>query len=179
MSGFIAVDLLYLLLPAAVANMAPVLVRKWNLLNFLDTPLDGGLMVGSKPLLGTHKTLRGLVSGIIAGVCVTGLQSLLSPTRFDLVNYPDVWLILGILLGAGALIGDAIKSFFKRRVGVIEGSPWVPFDQVDFGIGAIIFILPILWLGWPLSVTAIASLALGHILIVRLGHALGWRKEKW
>jgi CDP-2,3-bis-(O-geranylgeranyl)-sn-glycerol synthase len=179
MTQYLAIDLLYLLLPAAVANMAPVIVRKWGIMSFLDTPLDAGLMINKKPFLGTHKTLRGLVSGIIAATCVTGVQALLAPTMFDVVDYHQVWLVLGILLGAGALIGDAAKSFFKRRVGVPEGSPWVPFDQIDFGIGSIIFILPIVWLGWPVSVAAVALLALGHVLTVRTGHILGWRKEKW
>lgn len=173
------VDVLYLVLPAAVANMAPVIVRKFGLLKFLDHPLDGGLRVGHKPLLGTHKTWRGLISGIIAGLLVTGIQALIAPTGFDLVVYSEVWLPLGILMGAGALLGDAFKSFLKRRIGVPEGSPWVPYDQIDFGIGALVFSLPIVQLGWPLSLSAIVVLAVGHIAIVRIGHALRWRKEKW
>ncbi len=179
MSGLIVIDLLYLLLPAALANMAPVIAKRLGMLAFLDHPIDGGLKIHGKPFLGAHKTWRGLVSGIVGGIIVTGIQALVGPTRFDLVVYADVWLPLGAMLGAGALIGDALKSFFKRRVGIPEGSPWVPYDQIDFGIGAIVFALPFVQLGWPLSFTAVAAFALGHVLIVRIGYLIGWRKERW
>ncbi|KAA0006124.1 MAG: CDP-archaeol synthase, partial [Thermoplasmata archaeon] len=38
----------------------------------------------------------------------------------------------------GALLGDIVESFFKRRVGKERGEDWIPFDQVDFLIGALI-----------------------------------------
>lgn len=175
----IPLDLLYLMLPAGVANMAPVIVRKLGLLKFLDKPIDFGMMFRGKPLLGSHKTWRGLVSGIIAGIIITGAQALLAPMPFDLVDYGSVWLVLGVLMGAGALVGDAFKSFLKRRIGVPSGSPWLPYDQIDFGVGALVFISPIIWLGWPYSVFAVALLAVCHILIVRIGFWLHLRNERW
>jgi CDP-2,3-bis-(O-geranylgeranyl)-sn-glycerol synthase len=39
----------------------------------------------------------------------------------------------------GALLGDVIESFFKRRVGKDRGQDWIPFDQLDFLVGALIF----------------------------------------
>lgn len=179
MSNWILVDLAYLLLPAAIANMAPVIARRIRFLDFLNHPIDGRLKLNGKPVLGNHKTWRGLVSGIVAGIVVTGIQALIGPTSFDLVVYRDVWLPLGAMLGAGALIGDAFKSFLKRRVGIPEGSPWVPYDQIDFGIGAVIAALPFVQLGWPISFTAIAVLAFCHVLIVRIGYLVGLRNEKW
>lgn len=38
--------------------------------------------------------------------------------------------------------GDAAKSFFKRRVHVPPGKPWVPFDQLDFVIGVFALLTP-------------------------------------
>jgi hypothetical protein len=32
---------------------------------------------------------------------------------------------------------DSVKSFVKRRVGIAPGAPWIPFDQLDFVIGAL------------------------------------------
>ena len=39
----------------------------------------------------------------------------------------------------GALIGDIIESFFKRRIGKGRGEDWIPFDQIDFILGALFF----------------------------------------
>jgi len=39
----------------------------------------------------------------------------------------------------GALIGDIIKSFFKRRIGKKRGQDWIPFDQIDFILGVLFF----------------------------------------
>ena len=39
----------------------------------------------------------------------------------------------------GALIGDIIESFFKRRVGIERGKNWIPFDQLDFILGVLFF----------------------------------------
>ncbi len=174
-----AAQLLYLMLPAAIANMAPVIVRKFRLMESLNTPIDSGLTWRGKPFLGPHKTWRGLISGVIAAVLVTGVQALVGPTSFDLVDYPRYWFALGLLLGMGALVGDVFKSLLKRRVGVPSGSPWVPYDQLDFGVGAVIFMLPVVRLGWASSVAAVALLAAGHVIVVRTGYLLKWRKERW
>ena len=37
----------------------------------------------------------------------------------------------------GALCGDIIESFFKRRVGKNRGENWIIFDQLDFILGAV------------------------------------------
>ena len=42
----------------------------------------------------------------------------------------------------GALGGDALKSYFKRKKGIQSGQPWFPFDQIDLILGAIICTLP-------------------------------------
>jgi CDP-2,3-bis-(O-geranylgeranyl)-sn-glycerol synthase len=61
----------------------------------------------------------------------------------SIVDYSRVNpLILGSLLGLGAIIGDSVKSFFKRQFNVAPGSSWVPFDQIDYILGGLIFSLP-------------------------------------
>jgi len=37
----------------------------------------------------------------------------------------------------GALLGDIVESFFKRRKGIERGKDWIPFDQLDFIIGVL------------------------------------------
>ena len=39
----------------------------------------------------------------------------------------------------GALLGDIIESFFKRRIGKKRGEDWIPFDQIDFILGVFFF----------------------------------------
>ncbi len=42
------------------------------------------------------------------------------------------------------MTGDAVKSFFKRRAGVPPGGRWIPADEIDFIIGAMLLGSP--WL---------------------------------
>ncbi len=59
-----------LLLLLAVANGTPVIVKKL-LGDFLAYPLDGGMtFYDNRPLLGSSKTIRGIVTSVVAtSVC--------------------------------------------------------------------------------------------------------------
>ncbi len=70
----VIVQILYFFLPAYLANMSPVLVRRW--FSALAIPIDGGKTLWGKRLLGDHKTWRGLLAGVIAGMLVFELQRL-------------------------------------------------------------------------------------------------------
>jgi CDP-2,3-bis-(O-geranylgeranyl)-sn-glycerol synthase len=61
---------------------------------------------------------------------------------FSSINF----IVYGFLSGMGALLGDAIKSFFKRRVNIKPGSTWFPFDQIDYIVGGILFLMPLIML---------------------------------
>jgi CDP-2,3-bis-(O-geranylgeranyl)-sn-glycerol synthase len=52
------------------------------------------------------------------------------------VDYAAEPILPGLLMGIGAGPGDAVKSFFKRRLGICPGVPWLGFDQLDFFLGA-------------------------------------------
>ena len=128
--------------PAGIANIAPLFAARMPLIKHINTPVDLGKSWQGRRLLGDHKTWRGLLSGVVAAVLTTGLQMLLY-ANFSWVrsvsgsidySRPGV-LVLGALLGAGALVGDMIKSFFKRQIGVASGKSWFPFDQIDYIIG--------------------------------------------
>lgn len=127
---------LYFMLPAYIANMSPVLF-KW--MPLFDKPIN-------TKLFGEHKTLRGIIIGTLSGIAVIFFQYKIEPTVehfviFNLKQFQIHQLILiGIAFGLGALIGDLIKSFFKRRIGIKEGQVWFPFDQLDFVIGALLTI---------------------------------------
>lgn len=169
------------MLPAYVANMAPVIVKRINIFN---VPIDYGKKgKDGKPLFGPHKTWRGLIAAVIFGAAVFALQQRLYAYDFwrsiSLFNYPEQPAMLGVFLGLGAILGDLVKSFFKRRHNVASGKPWIPFDQLDFVVGALVlssvFYIPPVWV---YGVLLVASPLL-HILVNHLAFYLHIRKEKW
>lgn len=113
---------IWFILPAYFANSSPVLFGKIFRGKF---PIDFGKTWNKKPVLGKGKTWPGFLGGILIGTLVGFLQG-----RF----------LAGIFLSVGALVGDLIKSFAKRRMGIASGKSWLILDQLDFIIGALLFV---------------------------------------
>lgn len=174
---------IYFILPAYFANMCPVIFAKFGWLRPLAKPIDGGEMMNGQPLFGANKTWRGLAAGIIGACLITFAQALLylwPPTRqISLFDYPNGWLPLGILAGAGAIVGDLIKSFFKRRIGIKAGDSWIFFDQLDFILGFFIFTSLIFWPGWSIFITICLLTLILHPLTNITGYLIGWKKVWW
>lgn len=144
------------ILPAYIANMMPVVFR-W--VPFAGQPI-------SKKLFGEHKTYRGFIFGILGAIATMYFQK-----RADAI-------FIGALFGIGALGGDLVKSYFKRRIGIPEGSPWIPFDQLDFALGALIAISP--WLTpSPLHFIILLITPILHFTTNVLGYFLGLKKVWW
>jgi CDP-2,3-bis-(O-geranylgeranyl)-sn-glycerol synthase len=160
-------QLVYFMAPAYVANMAPPFVRYWTGWN---PPINARR-------LGSHKTVVGFALGVLAAVLVTFLQSRLA-WNGALADY-DGWLDLGGRLGVGAMAGDSVKSFFKRRRGVAPGRTWIPFDQLDFVAGALLLAWPRAALGWTDVAIILVLSVVGHILVNHLGYWLGVRDAPW
>ena len=169
-------SLVYLLLPAYIANMAPVLSRPW--FKHLAIPIDNNRWWQGQPLFGNHKTWRGILVGIAAAIFVALLQSILTPTT-QYANYERAWLLIGIAMGLGALGGDLIKSFFKRRQGFPPGARWIPWDQIDFVIGALIFITPLVHITLTNEITILIGSFLGHVVVNRIGYLLEIKETPW
>ena len=135
---------LYFALPGAIANMAPVFAAKGNWAPFLDKPVDFGLTVRGRRILGDHKTFRGFVFGYVFAQVFIFLQAWLYHSvegvrEFSNIDYQELSLVvLALLMTLGALGGDAIKSFFKRQIGIKPGHTWVPFDQIDSVLGLMV-----------------------------------------
>lgn len=129
-------------LPAGIANMSPVFANKIPILNQWKTPIDFGKSWRGKRLLGNNKTWRGLVFGTAMAALTALLIGLFTnPTaRLDI---HATFVFAGALMGMGALLGDAVESFFKRRRGMGPGNSWFPFDQIDYIIGGLVVIYPI------------------------------------
>ncbi|MFC1801695.1 CDP-archaeol synthase [Nanoarchaeota archaeon] len=170
---------LYYFLPAYFANMAPVILKK---INFLKYPVDFNKKIGQKRIFGSHKTWGGLFLAIILGTLVFYLQKLVFTIPFfqnySLIDYSQSSILLGLLLSSGAIIGDLVKSFFKRRISINPGKPWIPFDQIDYVLGALAF-SAIIYLP-KLSIVLIILIAspLLHIITNLAGYYLRISKTK-
>lgn len=175
---------LWFLLPAAIANAAPVFSAKMPILKRFNYPLDGGKSWRGRRIFGSHKTWRGLLSGIVAATVVLWIQQLL----FVHTGWADVFtaqidyaalpvLLLGPAFAIGALGGDAIESFFKRYQGIKSGKAWFPFDQLDYIIGSVLISLFFVILT-PLQYVFIFVLYFVlHIIAGYIGYRVGLKKE--
>ncbi|MCQ2972275.1 MAG: CDP-2,3-bis-(O-geranylgeranyl)-sn-glycerol synthase [archaeon] len=136
------VTILYFLLPAYLSNSSGLAFGGGLPMDFGKSTKKGVRLIGD------GCTWRGLIAGTIVGIIVGALQGLAGPyfiTNFgDYIFTPIITsvpqgIIVGFLLGFGALIGDAIGSFLKRRIGIGRGKPAPVLDQLDFLIVALIF----------------------------------------
>jgi len=155
-------------LPAYFANGAPVLFGGGR-------PIDGGkLFIDGKPIFGPRKTVRGFLSGVLVGAItglILGLLGLLP-------ILPDA-LVLGSLMGLGAMVGDLVGSFFKRRLNKAPGSPMPGLDQLDFLLGAVLFSLPYRPPELDVLICALLLTPAIHLATNYGAYKLGLKKEPW
>lgn len=174
----LVVAAVWFMLPAYAANMAPVFAKRYRFAEPLAIPVDLGLKIGKERIFGSHKTVRGFVIGVIAAVFTIIIQTALFAyipylQEISVIFYAGVNLAyFGVLLGAGALFGDLVKSFFKRRVGIPPGKDWHPFDELDFVIGALAAIALVQPMSLELVITILIISPILHVVVNRLGHSL-------
>lgn len=174
---------LWFFLPAGIANVTPVIIAKVPLLREWNAPVDFGQQFRGKPILGPHKTLRGLIIGTLAGLLVFVLQAQAYESYAwareisSNLDYIQLSLWLGVLLGFGALLGDSVKSFFKRQLNVPSGKSWFPFDQLDYIVGGLLFSSIIVVLSLKQYIL-IAIIWFGiHLLSSYLGYLTKFKNE--
>jgi len=137
----VVIQALWLILPAYIANASALLLGGGTPIDFGRTWRDG------RRILGDGKTWQGLflgtLLGMTAGFGFSALAKYASSIDFpihidDFTGFPMMIPII-FSLCFGALIGDIIESFFKRRIGKNRGEDWIPFDQLDFILGVLLF----------------------------------------
>lgn len=98
-------------------------------------PIDGNrLWVDKKPVLGSHKTFRGVICSIFGGVAVSSLVGI-------------SWHI-AIYCALLAMAGDLTSSFIKRRLNIACGNNVVVLDQLFESLLPTLFLGHILHLFW-------------------------------
>ena len=149
------------------ANMAPPFVRFWPGWN---PPI-------SERYLGGHKTVIGFFFGIVVAVAVSFLQDRAQWTG-NLISY-DRWILLGVAAGLGAIAGDSLKSFFKRRFNIAPGHAWIPFDQLDFVFGGLLVLSFWYRFSWPDIFWILAFSFIADIIINHVSWYLRIRTTRW
>lgn len=171
---------LYFMVPAYLANMAPVMTK--DTFHELKVPIDMNQKLDKHRLFGKNKTFRGLIFGVIFGIIAAYIQYLLLGVEFfannSLADYSN-WLIIGFLMGLGAILGDLVESFFKRRFNIKPGKPFLPWDQTDFVIGALVLIYPLVILPIDKVIVILVASFFLHITTNHIAFYLKIRKEKW
>lgn len=174
---------LWFYLPAGAANMAPVFAIRSKHLQKLAKPIDMNKTFRGKRIFGNHKTILGFLVGYIASFGTLVLQTFIYDNSsfirdISQIDYSsiNIWLF-ALIFTLGALGGDAIESFFKRQSGKKPGESWMPFDQLDWIIGAVALSLPIT----DFSVAVYVWAIIWGLLLHPLSTLIGWSlklKEK-
>lgn len=175
---------LWFFLPAGAANAVPVFAAKVRGLRDLNYPMDFNRRFRGERIFGEHKTWRGFLSGILIATLIVLVQILLHRNSaqlrsfIDAVNYCD-WrlLCLGPLMGGGALVGDAIESFFKRQVGIKPGQSWFPFDQTDYILGGLLASSILVRLSTVQYLSIFATWFVIHLVATYIGYRVGLRDK--
>ena len=175
---------LWFFLPAGVANAAPVFASKLPYLRNLNAPMDVGRSFRGQRIFGSNKTWRGLFAGVFVATVIVIMQRLLYqhipgiPSLLPQVNYADsAVLLLGPLFGGGALLGDAVESFFKRQAGIQPGNSWFPFDQSDYIVAGLLASAVIVRLDSRQYFTVFGTWFLVHVVATYIGYRVGLRDK--
>ncbi|MBN2880754.1 CDP-archaeol synthase [Candidatus Woesearchaeota archaeon] len=172
---------IYLLLPSAMCNIFAALSKR---INFLNYPIDFGLKLNKKPLFGKNKTWRGAFFGILAGIITSLIQTILFQLNItksiNILNYTyQNFLIIGILLSVGTILGDCLESMIKRQLNKKPGDSLIILDQLDWVIGSLLAISIIKTLSTQTIITALIVFFILHIITKHIGFYLKLEDKKW
>ncbi len=180
---------LWVLTPAYIANAGAALTKGRG------PAMDFGRLWrwDGRPILGPSKTWGGFLFGTLFALPFGLLQAfliLIAPPDLAVVPQfgPTVLASVPVivLLAAGALTGDAIGSFVKRRLGQPSGSRSILLDQLPFVlfpvlVGALVY--PELFLPTFFTVQAILWLLFFtlvlHTAFNWIGYKAGLKKVPW
>jgi len=176
--------IIYFFLPAYLANMSPPLAKKFKILQPLEKPVDFGKKFFGQPLLGNHKTWRGVIFEFLVALVTVFLQRIFFHFDFfkkiSILDYEKINIFLfGFLISFGTVFGDLFFAFIKRRLKLKPGAPFLPFDQTNYVIGCFIFLEPFLKLGILFWIKLFLITFFLHIIVNYLGYLLKIHEAKW
>jgi hypothetical protein len=182
------VEALWIFLPVVGAPLLHVWVLRGDLLRGLKRPLDFGLRLRGRRLLGDNKTWRGALL-MCSGVLLATLLLSLWPWWWDRLpsGIRDAGpLLYAFLLGLGVVAGELPNSFLKRQLDVAPGaqrSSWsgralTVLDQGDLVLGIWVCLLPIHALSVAEALLAFVVVSAIHFGVNLVGFAVGARAAR-
>ena len=175
------VTTLYFILPAYFSNGGALAFGGGTPVDFGKSDSKGARWIGD------GVTWRGIIAGTLIGILTGAVQGYFGPDIIaEIGQYiitpiiPNVssGILIGFLLGFGALLGDALGSFLKRRLGIGRGKPAPILDQLDFIIVALILVSFVVKLNLLVIVLALALTLIIHLLTNTGAYLLGL-KDVW
>ncbi len=161
--AILIIEALKFIFPAYCANAAPVLAGGGLAMDFGKNFLDG------KRIFGKNKTFRGFFFGLLIGVLVGIVETVL-------FGYP---VLFGLLSSLGALSGDLAGAFLKRRLDIAPGGLLPVVDQIDFVVGALVFSLPLAMVYWELAVAVLIITPPIHLFTNYMAYKLKLKSNPW
>jgi len=172
------VEALWIIIPAYAANgFAPFARYIRN-----THRIDGGWNFLGKPIFGPGKTWEGLMIGTFFGILIAAVEMLafpylpfeISPVTLLVVPMSP---FIGFFLGFGAMFGDLIGSFVKRRVNIERGKSAPILDQDDFVVGAFLLLWLMQPLKWEWLVWMLFFTPMLHVTASFIAFRLGIKKD--
>ncbi|ELY47219.1 CDP-2,3-bis-(O-geranylgeranyl)-sn-glycerol synthase [Natronorubrum sulfidifaciens] len=168
------------MLPAYVPNNAAVLAGGGR-------PIDGGRTWGDKRVLGDGKTWRGTAAGIVAGLALAGFLTLFAAdvSAATGIDVPEFTPRAALGLAAGAMLGDILASFLKRRSGRQRGAMFPGLDQLDFVVVSLPLtaLLASEWFfdvfTWEVVAVVVVLTPILHVTTNMIAYKLGLKNEPW
>ena len=151
-------QVLLFFLPAMAANLMLFLTGHYYGTSVV-VPLDLRGRIGGRRLIGEGRGLTSLPRALAAGMLCGALQGRLEEA---------------VVLALGAQFGMVVNSLLKRRRGIPRGGRHLPWDHIDFVLGACL----IYGLHFPLSGALVLSgLVYCGVCHLVVGHLVHGRKR--
>ncbi|MGC8913587.1 MAG: CDP-2,3-bis-(O-geranylgeranyl)-sn-glycerol synthase [Thermoplasmata archaeon] len=187
LSGYLllAAQAFWFMFPGYAVNSLAVLVGG-------GTPMDfGKKFIDGRRILGDGKTWRGFIGASLLGIGI-GLTENLGAVYYPnpyLPPYSENWMqtfLICAVLCVGAMSGDALGSFIKRRMGYERGEKAIILDQFTFVLFSWCLLAVFFWdwfhvhfLNLPAIVVILVITPLLHRGINIVGYKMGKKKVPW
>lgn len=168
---------LWIIIPAYIANASALLSKGKKRMDF-------GKKFAGNELFGAGKTWKGLIlavgMGTLGGIVQIYLRPWLNLAALgEGFLLPELPLVAVFSIAVGAMLGDLLASFLKRRVGLKRGESAPLLDQLDFVTGGFAFALIFVDIS-PVAIGLVFAVTpVLHLLSNVVAHQIGAKEVPW